>query len=224
MTQRRTRGTPSKSSTPAKQGTKRKVSDLGQDDNQKATKRSTPGKTKNHLGEAPAAVFPPLSIIMSNSGSSKLQISDFYYFDMKDKPLGEGSFAKVYKGWKKNNSNEVVAIKAIDCLKLTPNEIDLTLREVEILKKLFPHPNVVELKDFFDDGLDNNIYIVLEFISGGDVFDRIIKKKSFNEREARDIMLSLLNAIKHCHDHNIVHRYAFCFSSFVAFEHFPLLL
>jgi hypothetical protein len=199
MTQTRTRDKSGNRSIPTKPGTKRKASDLEhkQDDHQNATKRSTPGQTKNHSA---------LSIVMTPVDTSKRQISDLYYFDANDKPLGEGSFAKVYKGWKKDISNEVVAIKAVDRLKLTPNEIELTLREIAILKKLFPHPNIVELKDFFDDVADNNIYIVLEFISGGDVFDRIIKKKSFNEREARDIMRSLLNAIKHCHDHNIVHR------------------
>lgn len=75
--------------------------------------------------------------------------------------------------------------------------------EISILKSL-RHPNIVRLVDSFED--DNVIFIVLEHLSGGDFFDRIVRKISYNEMEARDAVLCLLNGVKCCHDNKIVHR------------------
>lgn len=44
------------------------------------------------------------------------------------------------------------------------------------------------------------------FLDGGELFDRIVKKATYNEKEARDLAKTLLGAIKHMHDRNIVHR------------------
>jgi len=48
---------------------------------------------------------------------------------------------------------------------------------------------------------------ILERVDGGELFDRIIKKKFYNEKEARDLAVVILKALKHCHDHKIAHRY-----------------
>jgi serine/threonine protein kinase len=48
--------------------------------------------------------------------------------------------------------------------------------------------------------------MVLEFLEGGELFDRIVKKTFYNEKEARDLVAIILNAIKYMHDHDIVHR------------------
>ena len=52
-----------------------------------------------------------------------------------------------------------------------------------------------------------NLYFLLERVHGGELFDRIIKKKFYNEKEARDLAVVILKALKHCHDHKIAHRY-----------------
>jgi serine/threonine protein kinase len=46
----------------------------------------------------------------------------------------------------------------------------------------------------------------MEIVNGGELFDRIVKKTFYNEKEARDLIAILLSAIKHCHDRHIVHR------------------
>jgi calcium/calmodulin-dependent protein kinase I len=58
--------------------------------------------------------------------------------------------------------------------------------------------------DFFEE--PNYFYIVLEYLDGGELFDRILKKTCYNEKEARDCVLVALKAIKYCHDHDVVHR------------------
>jgi serine/threonine protein kinase len=58
--------------------------------------------------------------------------------------------------------------------------------------------------DFFEE--PDRYYIVLECLSGGELFNRIIAKTYFNEKEARDCVKHVLKALKYCHDQNIVHR------------------
>lgn len=75
--------------------------------------------------------------------------------------------------------------------------------EISIMK-VVDHPNIVKLYEFFED--DENFYIIQEFCSGGQLFEAILKKKTFSENEAADIMTQLLSAIAHCHQRKIVHR------------------
>lgn len=77
-------------------------------------------------------------------------------------------------------------------------------QEAEILQ-VVKHPNII---DFFGNyESTKEIFTVLELLDGGELFDRIVKKTQYNEKEARDIVCTVLSAIKCCHDQNIVHRY-----------------
>ena len=60
------------------------------------------------------------------------------------------------------------------------------------------------LHDFYTE--DNYYYLVTEFMEGGELFDRIVEKSYYSEREARDLVKLLLEAIKYCHECNVVHR------------------
>ncbi len=116
--------------------------------------------------------------------------------------LGEGTFGVVYLGTSVAEKR-VVAVKAVKRANL-PVEDELALRsEVNIVCNL-SHPNIVRGYDFFEE--EKNFYLILEYLDGGELFDRIVKKTYYNEKEARDLVLILLLAIKHLHDKNIVHR------------------
>jgi serine/threonine protein kinase len=96
-----------------------------------------------------------------------------------------------------------VAVKCIDRSGL-PEDGEASLRqEVDILKAL-DHPNIVKLIDFFEE--DKFFYVVMEYLEGGELFDRIVKKNCYNEKEARDLVFSMLSAMKYCHDRQIAHR------------------
>ena len=100
-------------------------------------------------------------------------------------------------------SGQVVAVKCIDRNGL-PEEDEAALRqEVEIMRSL-DHPNIVKLLDFFEE--EKNFYVVLECLPGGELFDRIVKKTFYNEKEARDTVRLIAEAIKYCHDKGIAHR------------------
>ena len=72
-----------------------------------------------------------------------------------------------------------------------------------MLKEL-KHENIIRLYDVFDE--KNFYYLITEHMMGGELFDRIVQKSYYNEKEARDTCLVLFKALKYCHDHQVAHR------------------
>jgi calcium-dependent protein kinase len=75
--------------------------------------------------------------------------------------------------------------------------------EIDILKNL-DHPNILRLYEVFED--KKYIYLVTEFCQGGELFDEIIARGKFNERDAAVIIKQLLSAISYCHSKKVSHR------------------
>lgn len=117
--------------------------------------------------------------------------------------LGEGGSAKVYDAIDLRN-RAPVAIKVVEKSRLHAHSVDWLRREAAILQSL-RHPNIVRGYDFIEE--ENHICFVLEKINGGELFDRIVKKRVYTEREARDLSRVLLGALEYIHDHQIVHKY-----------------
>jgi serine/threonine protein kinase len=116
--------------------------------------------------------------------------------------LGQGSFSVVKLGVRKADGKKV-AVKIVSRNKLQ-KEDEMSLRiEVEVLMSL-THPNIVQVLDFFEE--PEQFYVVLEYLEGGELFDRLLEKAVYNEGEARDTFTILLKAIKYCHDLEVVHR------------------
>jgi calcium/calmodulin-dependent protein kinase I len=119
-----------------------------------------------------------------------------------DEILGEGAYSVVRPAICRR-TNERFAVKIMNRAALSKeDEADLQ-SEVSILRKM-KHPHIVKLVDFFEE--PSTYLIVMEYIEGGELFDRIVKKAFYNEKEARDIVLIILGAIKYLHDQDIVHR------------------
>lgn len=131
--------------------------------------------------------------------------------------LGQGSYSVVRKATRLIDK-KIVAVKVVTRSKLQKDDEESLRREVEILMSM-DHPNIVKVLDFFQEDL--YYYIVLEFMSGGELFDRLMEKAVYTEGEARDLAVVLLKAIKYCHDRDIVHRCSIvdCFLSVVPFAH-----
>ena len=122
------------------------------------------------------------------------------YYEITKNLLGKGSYGKVQLGYLKN-TNIQRAIKIIDKSKV--RNVERFKLEVEIMMKL-DHPNILRLYDYFED--ETSVYLVLELCSGGELFDRIIEKKYYNETEARIIFKQIMKAIIHCHMQGVCHR------------------
>ncbi|KAG1709020.1 hypothetical protein DVH05_022651 [Phytophthora capsici] len=118
------------------------------------------------------------------------------------KVIGSGTFSVVRIAVHKPTGQRY-AIKCIKRDGLVAEDIEALTTEVAILKQM-NHPNIMILHDFFVE--EKFYYLVTEFMEGGELFDRIVEKSYYNEREARDLVKLLLEAIKYCHDANIVHR------------------
>ncbi|XP_063781256.1 serine/threonine-protein kinase DCLK3 [Pseudophryne corroboree] len=115
--------------------------------------------------------------------------------------IGDGNFA-VVKACRLRTSNEEYAMKIIDKAKLIGKE-DIIENEVRIIKML-SHPNIVKLFDDFET--DNEIYLILEYIKGGDLFDAITERVKFTEHNAAHMLTNLCEALEYIHKKNIVHR------------------
>ena len=66
------------------------------------------------------------------------------------------------------------------------------------------HPNIVKLYEVFQDS--SYYYLVLEYMAGGELFDKIVLKETYTEDEARKVLLPIIDAIRYLHDLGIVHR------------------
>jgi calcium/calmodulin-dependent protein kinase I len=122
------------------------------------------------------------------------------YYTITDKELGHGYFAVVNVGVN-NFTNEKVAIKIVD-KRLVERQETLD-NEVEILNSI-NHCNIVKMEAIFDTV--DHLYIVMELMEGGELYDEIIKRKSFTEADASYIMRQVYSALKYLHSRGIVHR------------------
>jgi len=116
--------------------------------------------------------------------------------------LGKGCFASVNKCISKEGGKEY-AVKITTSEKCI-QEKDVVLQELAAHCSLPPHPNIVNLKEFFF--CHGQLLIVMELISGGDLLHRIVKLSKYSERNASKAIRDLTLALEHCHKHGIVHR------------------
>jgi len=117
--------------------------------------------------------------------------------------LGSGYFGKVRLAFLKNDPNKKYAVKSIDKTKLSEKKIENLSREIEVLSTL-DHPNIIRYYETYND--DEFFHIIMEYCSGGELFQRVITNKFFNEIEASSIIFKVVSGISHCHSIGIVHR------------------
>jgi len=95
------------------------------------------------------------------------------------------------------------AVKIVNKRKLNEEETEALYDEINILKSL-DHPHVLRL--FFSYEEKYTVYLVTELISGGELFERIVYKGNYTEKETRDACKNMFEAIGHCHEHKVAHR------------------
>lgn len=127
------------------------------------------------------------------------EISDNYIFL---EFLGDGGSGCVHKAIHKA-TRDLRAIKTIPKGSISQNHKKHIFAEIESLREL-DHPNIIRVHEFIED--DKNLHIVTELCQGGELFDRIIKNKSFSENQAAGYMYQIMSALVNCHRLNIVHR------------------
>ncbi|BFZ12243.1 hypothetical protein BsWGS_15282 [Bradybaena similaris] len=118
------------------------------------------------------------------------------------KTIGKGNFAKV-KLAKHVPTGREVAIKIIDKTQLNPSSLQKLFREVRIMK-LLDHPNIVKLFEVIET--EKTLYLVMEYASGGEVFDYLVAHGRMKEKEARAKFRQIVSSVQYCHQKHIVHR------------------
>ncbi|XP_058843929.1 MAP/microtubule affinity-regulating kinase 3 isoform X14 [Acipenser ruthenus] len=118
------------------------------------------------------------------------------------KTIGKGNFAKV-KLARHILTGREVAIKIIDKTQLNPTSLQKLFREVRIMK-ILNHPNIVKLFEVIET--DKTLYLIMEYASGGEVFDYLVAHGRMKEKEARSKFRQIVSAVQYCHQKHIVHR------------------
>uniref|UniRef100_A0A4W5RKK5 Ribosomal protein S6 kinase n=1 Tax=Hucho hucho TaxID=62062 RepID=A0A4W5RKK5_9TELE len=142
---------------------------------------------------------PPQTTSMNMTSIQQLhrnaaQFSDVY--DVKE-DIGVGSYSICKRCVQKSNSMEY-AVKIISKAKRDPTE------EVEIILRYGQHPNIITLKDVYDDG--RSVYLVTELMKGGELLDKILRQKVFSEREASAVLHTITKTVEYLHVQGVVHR------------------
>lgn len=100
-------------------------------------------------------------------------------------------------------TGESYAVKIVTKAKLT-KEDELALKDEIVVLRELNHKHIIRLYDVFEES--QHYYLITEKMSGGELFDRIVTKTYYSEKEARDVCHILFDAIAYCHKHQVAHR------------------
>ncbi|KAI4376264.1 hypothetical protein MLD38_014048 [Melastoma candidum] len=117
--------------------------------------------------------------------------------------IGEGTFAKVKLAVDTTNG-QFVAIKVIDKKMVLSSQLKHQVQREIRTMKLLHHPNIVRIHEVL--GSKTKIYIVMEYVSGGQLLEKLSYAGQFSEREARKIFQQLIDAVDYCHHRGVYHR------------------
>ncbi|KIV95791.1 hypothetical protein, variant [Exophiala mesophila] len=163
------------------------------------------------IAAEPTLPDPSLDDVLPASGPqrrqdySKSRRKDVQFGDyMLGQTLGEGEFGKVKLGWKKDGTSQV-AIKLIrrETVASNPSRLPKIYREISILRDL-AHPNIVRLHEMVET--ERHIGIILEYASGGELFDYILNNRYLKDPAARRLFAQLVSGVGYLHKKGIVHR------------------
>eukprot|EP00826_Nyctotherus_ovalis_P049525 TRINITY_DN599_c0_g3_i6.p1 TRINITY_DN599_c0_g3~~TRINITY_DN599_c0_g3_i6.p1 ORF type:complete len:550 (-),score=147.22 TRINITY_DN599_c0_g3_i6:103-1752(-) len=172
-------------------------------------------KTLSNDAKSTKVVAPPPSVSKRGTGSKNgaeisVDVSKFVKEakgDLRDRyivksVIGKGAYGEVKLVNDKITGNPR-AMKVIPKEGYGKISNPTISTEIQTLKSL-DHPNIIKIYEFYQD--DDSFYLITEYCSGGELYDRIIAMKSFSERKAAELMKQILSAVTYCHARKIVHR------------------
>ncbi len=160
-----------------------------------------PKKKKGPKGTLKLKLHFPLSkspVVATDALAKPKKIADCFIIGEE---IGRGGFSIVKKGVNKD-TKENVAIKIIE-KKAGEEELMLLHREIDIMRKL-QHKHIICLYDVFEDS--ERIYLILELVTGGELFDQIVSRGVYSERDAAAVISQILEAVAYMHQNGIAHR------------------
>ncbi|KAF5747754.1 putative calcium-dependent protein kinase [Tripterygium wilfordii] len=137
------------------------------------------------------------SVLQTKTGHLK----EYYNLGRK---LGHGQFGTTFLCVEKGTGKEY-ACKSIAKRKLlTEDDVEDVRREIQIMYHLSGHTNVISIKAAYEDAVA--VHVVMELCTGGELFDRIIKKGHYTERQAAQLSRTIVQVIETCHSLGVMHR------------------
>ncbi|KAK1166979.1 calcium/calmodulin-dependent protein kinase type 1D-like [Acipenser oxyrinchus oxyrinchus] len=115
--------------------------------------------------------------------------------------LGTGAFSEVVLAEEKS-TGKMFAVKCIPKKALKGKESSIE-NEIAVLRKI-KHENIVALEDIYES--PNHLYLIMQLVSGGELFDRIVEKGFYTEKDASTLIRQVLDAVNYLHKMSIVHR------------------
>jgi len=116
--------------------------------------------------------------------------------------IGRGGFSIVYHAERKKTAEEF-AVKKIEKKKVEGDDIKLLRREIQIMKQL-DHPNILKLYEVYED--EESFYLVMELVKGKELFDKIVERGMYSEKDAANIIAQVVSAVDYLHENGIAHR------------------
>ncbi|XP_065872262.1 calcium-dependent protein kinase 1-like [Euphorbia lathyris] len=137
------------------------------------------------------------SVLQTRTGNFK----EFYTLGKK---LGQGQFGTTFLSVEKGTGKEY-ACKSIAKRKLlTDEDVEDVRREIQIMHHLAGHPNVISIKGAYEDLMA--VHVVMELCAGGELFDRIIQRGHYSERQAAELTRTIVGVVEACHSLGVMHR------------------
>ncbi|XP_044741625.1 calcium/calmodulin-dependent protein kinase type 1 isoform X3 [Chrysoperla carnea] len=149
---------------------------------------------------------------LKKDGDKQISVDEKYYLK---ELLGTGAFSEVRLAESKDRPGQMFAVKIIDKKALKGKEDSLE-NEIKVLRRFnfnetnhkilsrLKHPNIVQLLETFED--KSKVYLVMELVTGGELFDRIVEKGSYTEKDASHLIRQVLEAVDYMHEQGVVHR------------------
>jgi len=126
-------------------------------------------------------------------------VKDYYEFGRE---IGRGGFSVVVEGAKKGTT-ERYAIKCIKKSNVERDDIKLLRREIQIMKAV-DHPNILKLYEVFES--EEEFFLVMELVDGKELFDKIVERGQYSEKDAANIVRQIISAVEYLHERGIAHR------------------
>ncbi|XP_010912114.1 calcium-dependent protein kinase 8 [Elaeis guineensis] len=158
------------------------------------------GVDDDPLSRSSSGTASPVSVLRGPHSSS----ADFLHRFRLGAELGRGEFG-VTRRCSDAATGETLACKSISKRKLrTIIDVSDVRREIEIMRGLPEHPNIVRLREAYEDA--EAVHLVMEICEGGELFDRIVARGHYTERAAAIIFKTIVEVVQICHKHGVIHR------------------
>ena len=120
------------------------------------------------------------------------------------KELGRGQFGVTYACTDAATGLQYACKSILKRKLVSKNDREDVKREIDIMQHLSGQPNIVEFRGAYEDR--QSVHLVMELCAGGELFDRIIAKGHYSEKDASDLCRQIVNVVDHCHFMGVMHR------------------